>query len=554
MRLCTLLAALVGLNVALFAAEGFQLRPGDEVELTVTSGARALLLHQRLVIASDSFLYLPAGGRVTVAARTLDQIRADITTESKRAYHLKRDPQVELVIRKTATHVADSVSVLGAVQLPGVYTHEAGMTLKTAVAQAGGFATKVAIQEVQLIRGDQVTAMTPAEALSGKLANTLLQAGDLVVASEVSRPVTVFGVVMKPGPVEWFDGMRVSEAVALAGGFESAMQSTDGKSEPVQADVSNIKLYHGNVETTVNLASLFTPEAPAAPVPAVQPGDLIYVPPLKGRCTVVGAVEHPGSFALRREDRFLDMLGRAGLSLELADREGEAVIRRAGGEVLTVPLRPLLIDGNAQYNHAVRAGDLIVIPFVGVVGVAGEVRRPGLFPLKDRGGVYTFITLAGGPTERADLQNVAILRDGRPLSEKISIDYLKTSPAAVALALKSGDVIVVPPLDGVFVIGAVNFPGVVPHRPGMTLLEALGLAKGMSPQADAHKVAVMRTQGTRVVRLSPDVDALLNKNDRSQNVVLLPGDSVIVPFRAAKQDLLNLVTPFTYMLPFLIRR
>ena len=73
------------------------------------------------------------------------------------------------------------------------------------------------------------------------------------------------------------------------------------------------------------------------------------------------------------------------------------------------------------------------------VAVSGEVREPNLFSLSPELSIAQAIALAGGPTERARLDQVRVLRDGR----EIILDL--TRPASYGtMRIRSGDQIVVP--------------------------------------------------------------------------------------------------------------
>jgi polysaccharide export outer membrane protein len=82
--------------------------------------------------------------------------------------------------------------------------------------------------------------------------------------------------------------------------------------------------------------------------------------------------------------------------------------------VIRVPVKNLL-SGDARYNIVVRAGDIIRVPSpeVGLVYMAGQVARPGVYTLPDVGRLTLIraVTTAGGLgalaiPERVDLTRV----------------------------------------------------------------------------------------------------------------------------------------------------
>ena len=78
----------------------------------------------------------------------------------------------------------------------------------------------------------------------------------------------------------------------------------------------------------------------------------------------------------------------------------------------------------------------------------------------------------------------------------------------------------------VFVTGAVNKPGRVALRnTPLTLIDAVQLASGFTPDANQHELKITRQNRTATVSSYE----LLKTGDLSQNIVLRPGDLVHVP-------------------------
>ena len=90
-----------------------------------------------------------------------------------------------------------------------------------------------------------------------------------------------------------------------------------------------------------------------------------------------------------------------------------------------------LIDrGDASLNVALQPGDAIVVPHVKTfrVYVTGAVSKPGSVEFRSTEGITVLqaITAAGGPTERASLSKVSILRSNPDGSqEKIQLNLRK---------------------------------------------------------------------------------------------------------------------------------
>ena len=81
----------------------------------------------------------------------------------------------------------------------------------------------------------------------------------------------------------------------------------------------------------------------------------------------------------------------------------------------------------------------------------------------------------------------------------------------------------------VFLLGEVNKKGPVDMRPGMTLLEAVSSAGGLTDFANTRKIYVLRNQDNgSQVRIPVQYKKAL-KGDSNSNIVLKAGDTIVVP-------------------------
>jgi polysaccharide export outer membrane protein len=81
----------------------------------------------------------------------------------------------------------------------------------------------------------------------------------------------------------------------------------------------------------------------------------------------------------------------------------------------------------------------------------------------------------------------------------------------------------------VFVTGQVNKPGPYPLTAPTTVLQMLALAGGPSDFAKKNKIAVMRTENGQTTSLKFNYNDVIQGKKLDQNVMLKPGDTVVVP-------------------------
>lgn len=81
----------------------------------------------------------------------------------------------------------------------------------------------------------------------------------------------------------------------------------------------------------------------------------------------------------------------------------------------------------------------------------------------------------------------------------------------------------------IFLIGQVNKAGAYPATGNDTILQLLTRAGGLSIFAERHDIKVVRREGGKVTEFIVDYDAIVNKGDLRQDILLRPGDRIFVP-------------------------
>jgi protein involved in polysaccharide export with SLBB domain len=182
------------------------------------------------------------------------------------------------------------------------------------------------------------------------------------------------------------------------------------------------------------------------------------------------------------------------------------------------------------------------------VRLLGALNKPhsqgsgaGEYKLQGRTTVLEIIAAVGGPAPEADLKSVRIRRkDG----ETVSLNLYKTiiqGDLSQDMVLNDGDLIYLPTLskeaNRVYVFGEVQKPGAYAFSGSeMRLIDVISEAGGTTPFAYRTDTKVVRGDITQPEILSADLSRLIEKGDRSQNLLLASGDMVYVP-RSAFGDI-----------------
>jgi polysaccharide export outer membrane protein len=80
----------------------------------------------------------------------------------------------------------------------------------------------------------------------------------------------------------------------------------------------------------------------------------------------------------------------------------------------------------------------------------------------------------------------------------------------------------------VYLLGEVGKKGPIEMTPGMTLLEAIGSAGGITEDANAKKIYILRNEAGKHEKIPVHYKQAL-KGDSTLDLVLKPGDTIVVP-------------------------
>ena len=161
------------------------------------------------------------------------------------------------------------------------------------------------------------------------------------------------------------------------------------------------------------------------------------------------------------------------------------------------------------------------------VSVLGRVARPGTYALSPGSGVLEAISIAGGLTEDADLKKAQLLRPGEP-PITVDLEQLLAGDLTANVPLRGGETLVVPEdlANLVNVLGEVVRPGRYRLKGEMRVLDVLLLAGGLTERASVTQARLVRGSGESQPLF---LDSLLLRQDMSRNIVLRPGDTLIIP-------------------------
>lgn len=280
---------------AIGVAGSYKVGSGDVLDIAVFEVEE---LSKTAAVGAAGRISLPMLGEVPVAGLTTREIETDL--EQRFAVKYLNDPQISVSVKEFRSQ---PVSIIGAVDRPGVYQLQGSRRLIEVLALAGGFAPDV---------GDVITI--------SRRSNETIEATDFLKASLPSSLAADLGAELPPasGTGSEFE-VSVRELLRMSGG-----------------DAHN---------------------------PFIEPHDVIRVSKA-GVIYVMGAVEKPGGFPIKDQETLtvLRAVSLASGTARHASPQKARLIRGSDGAKQEIPVRiEDIVDGKLA-DMPMQADDILFIP------------------------------------------------------------------------------------------------------------------------------------------------------------------------------------------------
>jgi protein involved in polysaccharide export with SLBB domain len=401
---------------------------------------------------------------------------------------------------------------------------------------------------------------------------------DLSVSLAELRGIRLYvtGFVERPGTV-------------VVNGLSTAIQSLLRAGGPSAAgSFRNIQLRRGAaVVATIDLYDLLL-KGDRSGDPQVQSDDVLYVGPVGDQVAIIGSVNRPAIFEVRKNETVDDLLRMAGGYNAVADTSRltvERLVDRSGVRITQVeqPAAGKLALTKGDVVRAFNAVDATqpVLRQNTRVRVEGEVVNPGEYVLPPASSMADAIRAAGGLTKSAFLYGTEFSRDSVRATQQRNYEralrdfelqltrndatsgsaraddaggagnrsarqnlleqlrsvrptgrvVLQMTPQSAALpdlALETGDRIYVPPVPStVGVFGSVFSAGSYLYSSERSVGDYLRLAGGSTRNADDASVFIVRANGSVVSSLQRS--RFFASGNQLAGLPTEPGDTIFVP-------------------------
>ncbi|HEU4996621.1 MAG TPA: SLBB domain-containing protein [Gemmatimonadaceae bacterium] len=433
------------------------------------------------------------------------------------------------------------VEITGEVVRPAIYELSAGETLDDLMHLAGGFKADASRRRVLVRRivppqqrtsgGRDRTVLdvtSEALALNGAGGGTRfpLEDGDQVqvfgIANKVRNRISVQGAVWQPGNQGYQDGMKLSDALRLAGGVRPEVKGVQISRLAFDESRSELRAaFRDTLGTLVNDLTLQEDDSITVfGVSDFRPDRYVVV---------TGAVRKPGRYPYREGMTLRDVLHYSGglddgAYLDHAEIARVPANRTNGALAVTLDVTldsTYLLERGLDGKYSGPAGlparasgapevtlqayDNVLIlqqpdwQLERTVTLIGELTFPGNYVLRSKSErVSDVIRRAGGLTSVAYPAGAVFTRPDRKVG-RIGFDLehvMRDTSYRDNIVMLAGDTLYVPPQRFVVdVRGAVHSPIAVAYRPGKNIDYYIDAAGGLTYNADKKRAYVQQPSG-----------------------------------------------------------
>jgi protein involved in polysaccharide export with SLBB domain len=254
------------------------------------------------------------------------------------------------------------------------------------------------------------------------------------------------------------------------------------------------------------------------------------------RVYVVGDVQRPGAYDISSLSTPLNALYAAGGPTSIGSLR---VARHYRGKELVreVDLYDFLLRGVRPDTERIEDGDTILVSPAGrQVAIAGMVKRPAIYELKDEAKLSDVLNDAGGVLVSGSLKNITIERvgaEGHRTTLNLKLPEGSTAESSRKLmdefVIQDGDRISIAPIlpyseRAIYVEGHVVRPGKLPYRDNMKLTDVVRSYQDLLPEpADRGVIIRLMPPDLRAEAIDFNVPDVLAGNEQ---INLQPFDTI----------------------------
>jgi polysaccharide biosynthesis/export protein len=499
----------------------YTIGPGDTLSVQVYGNETAAYV---LTVGRDGQINFPKLGPIAVSGMSFDAMREAIQQRVER----------QLIGTRVSITMGDlrsiRVFILGEAEKPGSYTVSGLSTMTNALLVSGGIKKIGSLRNIELKRNGRLVSVLDLYDLllrGDTSADRQLQAGDVIFIPPIGPTATVYGAVRRPAIYELKKEKTVGQLVEIAGGLQP------------DADEKTAQLEHLEPSSLREMRNVNLTAREGRDIQLTS-GDKLRIPlirpTLENSVEVTGFVFRPGAFQYRVGLRISDVLGSFNDLRPGADRHYVMIRRELSPDqkvqVVSVDLDRALAARGSPSDPELHPRDKIIVfdltanrsrtvaPIIAsleqqasatspvqVVGVLGEVKYPGRYPLEPAMHVSDLLRAGGNLddsayTGDAELSRYEVLDGQQRQTEMIPINLaaIRRGDRTADIELRPYDDLVIkrtPQWEepgSIVLSGEFRHPGRYPIHHGETLKSALSRAGGTTDLAFEEGAVFIREE------------------------------------------------------------
>ncbi|MCH7826702.1 MAG: SLBB domain-containing protein [Bacteroidetes bacterium] len=560
--------------------------PGDEIIITLWGETQ---LVQSLIVSKEGKIYIPDVGLISVNGLNLSEVKTKLHKLLAKSYSSldasgKGRGRTHLDV-STGNLKSVKIYVLGEVNTPGGYTLPGLSTVFTALYYSGGPSINGSLRDVRVLRQGKVIASIDLYdyLLKGNQSKDVrLSDEDIIFIPKVGKRVAISGEIFRPSIYELKKGELLSDLIYFSGGltFNSYFERVGleriipfTERDKYTYNILNIDLKFKSVD-----------ELNKSPF-NLEDGDVVNIQKVNNRyqnkVTINGDVKKPGVYELKEGMTVRDLVYAADslyLDAFLEKATLTRILPNEKSKVITFNLKNALA-GSPVDNLLLENRDVVQIfkeqtffPQRSVV-ILGEVKNPGSFLRKQNMTLTDLIIESGGLSDFASFKNVEISRldtlNAEIFSQKFTIDLQEdywNTPRENDFILEDYDKVFIRKdpnkilAGNISISGEVKFPGTYSILyEGEKLSDFVKRSGGLKKSAYINGIYIQRNNSLlskkvpawlpdsiklRMAgeilfnqdiidkysgRIPIDWKIVLENPNSEDNIIMLPGDALIVP-------------------------
>lgn len=245
---------------------------------------------------------------------------------------------------------------------------------------------------------------------------------------------------------------------------------------------------------------------------------------------ILGEVSMPGTYYLSSLSNIYHAIYRAGGVNSLGSLRDIRLVRN-GKTIASVDVYDFLMNGKTTEDMTLQEGDIILVhPYDALVDIAGNIKRPMFYEMKEGETLQELITYAGGFTGDAYTSNMRVIRRNGKEYQVFTVD----KPDYATFEVLDGDAITVGAMldryeNKLEIRGAVYRPGIYQLCDGIsTVSELIRKADGLTGDAFTNRAILHREKEDLTLEVIPvDVNAILDGS--GPDIALKKNDALYIP-------------------------